>query len=300
MRKSLQIGYKFFLLSLCTSLYAKEKMTLICHENEALVHFGAHHGHGTSIHPLVATVTDKETDFTKLADLLQKIHEAHLDPVVKELFTEEALCKILAYRTCKGGETFTITSPEGPISYSIDRVFEMGGGIPAYGCLPTDTKSSPLLIFRGSEFAFNKRGKATMRAILDTNGSGFSMYKAARPQIREWLFEQQTTYGKAKVMGFSLGGALAAYAVIFDPEFFHTGVAFNMVGVRRRMIKRWQGIRQEERPRFIAYVNRGDPVSRIGSLLGDVSLFFIPGRHSPGKAHNLLLSSEAKVFFQKR
>lgn len=281
--------------SKCIYLQEPEKEVVISSQEELLGLFSKVYGHNSLFYPLVATVTTEERDLEITAKLLECIHQTTLSPPIKNFFTEEALAKIFAYRTSSIGKEFAISSDGNFVRYKIDIIFNMGGSIPAYGCIPVGEIGPPLLLFRGSEFSFNRRGRTTFKANLDFKGPGYSMYLSAQPQLRSWLEKQTKIFGKAKVLGFSLGGTLAAYAVVLDPEFFHTGVAFNMAGVRKKILEIWKHIEEDKRPKFISYVNRGDAVSKIGNLFGTVYECSFPSPLKLIKAHNILLLSESKI-----
>ncbi len=281
-----------------TCVYAisdQDEDILVCHERLFSL-FGEVCGHNSRFYPLVATVTEESQDFEITTQLLSQIHTSTLSPFAKKLLTYEALAKILAYRTCKVGQEFSIHEGEDLVTYRIDSVFMMGGFVPAYGCIPMSEKGSPLLLFRGSEFSSNERGKATFKANVDMKGPGYTMYMNARSELRNWLEKQTIRMGKAKVIGFSLGGTLASYALVYEGEFFYEGITFNMAGVRKKIVKDWEQTPRELRPKFISYVTRGDAVSKIGNLFGEVYEFSFPTPRSLIKAHNILILAQPKVF----
>lgn len=281
--------------STCIYSIVPDREAIISSQEAWLSLFAKVCGHNSPFYPLVATVTEEKRDLETTIKLLKCIHQSNLSSPIKNLFTEEALAKILAYRTCNLGDEFAISSNGPLLHYEINAIFPMGGGIPAYGCIPIGEEGPPLLLFRGSEFSFNQRGRVTFKANVDFQGPGYSMYLSARPLLRSWLEKQTNVFGKAKVLGFSLGGTLAAYAVVLDSEFFHAGVAFNMAGVRKKIANQWQQINDAKRPKFISYVNQGDAVSKIGNLFGDVYQCTFPTPLRLIKAHNLLLLSEPTI-----
>lgn len=280
-------------------VYAGKTEETVLWDKENFTLFTKVCGHDSSFHPIVATVTKSQADVDLTVLLLEEIEKADLAYPIKELFTEEVLAKILAYRKCRRGQEFVITSPQGPIRYKVDAIFNMGGGVPAYGCIPVGEIGSPIIIFRGSEFSLNRRGRATLAANIDRKGPGYFMYKRVQPRLRYWLDKQTRVYGKAKVLGFSLGGALAAYAVTLDYDLFEKGTSFNMPGLRKKIAHRFSLIKEEDRPLFISYVNRGDAVSKIGKLLGKVQEFSFPETLKLVRAHNLLILGEPKVFVRE-
>lgn len=265
------------------SRYVTEGMaTVFSHysaELEAFLHIC---GHDSITHPIVATVSAGDADLTK--SLFECLQSSTMPSNWKDFFASEILAKIVAYRSLQQGDLFPVPFEGKFLVYEVDYVFNMGSGIPAYGLISKE--GPPLLIFRGSEFAFNARGRETLKANLDAEGPGYKMYLGIREELKRWLQKQNE---KAHVFGFSLGGILSAYALILDPTFFAKGIAFNMPGISKKMLRMWNLLPIDERPQFQVYVNRGDGVSKVGLLFGEVFECILPRSQKPIRAHNALL-----------
>jgi hypothetical protein len=136
---------------------------------------------------------------------------------------------------------------------------------------------------------------------LDFAGPGLSAFQNAQEEIHEWLIKAQANGIKAKVMGFSLGGALAAYTYIYENAWVapQGSIAFCPPGFSEKVIEEWQGLEQTKKQGFTIYVNEGDIISKIGRLFGTVYALSTKKPLKPLSAHTALMSAQT-VFFKAR
>src|SRR5207249_1381181 len=138
-----------------------------------------------------------------------------------QLASAELLSKVLAYRDLQLGQTIQIpVEIKGKIvleTFTVDHLFDIWQGMPAFGLIPKKKNLSSLLLFRGTDFSLiSKRGIASVMSDLDPSGPGLKAFFHARKEIGGWLQAVQAQGKPARVMGFSLGGALAAYTFIYE------------------------------------------------------------------------------------
>lgn len=229
--------------------------------------------------PLVGHVTESEADIQTTAQLLKILPLVISDPDMRRLAEGEILSKILAYRELKVGMKIN--------QYTVDRVFDLWKGMPAFG-LVSDNASS-LLLFRGTDFNLKtRRSWAAIWSDLDLKGPGYTVYQKARPDLRSWLKGKN-----AQVMGCSLGGAFVFYTVLFEGDllsFSDPSLAYNPLGVFEKSFKLWESLNRK--PSLITYVTTGDFIPKIGRLIGDVREISASRRLKPIEAHVKLMFAE--------
>ena len=237
------------------------------------------HGFFSRERPLVGRVTSSETDIHCATEFLKKLPSIILDADRLQFAVGEILSKIIAYRDLKVGMHID--------SYTVDHVFDLWNGMPAFGCVADN--GSCFLLFRGSDFNLTKRRAwATLWSDLDPKGPGYTVYQKARPALRQWLKGK-----KACVMGCSLGGALAAYTALFDGDLLSSSnpsSSYNPPGVFRKQAKLWQNL--HPKPPLITYVTTGDFIPKWGHLIGEVREVSAPRRLKPIEAHVRLMFAE--------
>ncbi len=205
--------------------------------------------------------------------------------------TNEILTKVLAYRDLKEKMEIPIPSENGLlITYTVDTLFDLWHGMPAFGLIPKNNpEAPPLLIYRGTEFSF--RGWGSILSDLDFKGPGFSAFRKAQPKIHAWL---EKTGKKTQVLGFSLGGALAAYTLLFEKDLLSSAIAFNMPGLSLKNYELWRTLKDS--PPFISYVTQGDFVAKIGHTIGDLRICSTGTPMKPLTAHTTLISFEPTFY----
>lgn len=178
----------------------------------------------------------------------------------------EYIAKVLAYRDLKVGQVIG--------SYQVTQVFSLSKNVPAFG-LHSHGQNPSILLFRGTDIRW--KGRHSIWADFDLKGPGVSLYLKAQPHIREWIEGENVI-----AMGYSLGSALATYAALFEniPAF-----AFNGPGLYRSLYKQWEALPQK--PDLTQFITEGDPVSKVGHLVGDIKRFAFPEKLKPIEAHTV-------------
>lgn len=257
------------------------------------------HGFFSAYDPLVGKVSKKKGDLQAARCLLTKIGEKIGDPVALAFATEEVLVKVVAYRDLKIDDQIVVPSGQGGghlLSYRVDHVFNLWRGMPAFGLIG-DQGAAPILLFRGTDFSLDsERGWASLMSDVDLSGPGLTSFTKARPEIRSWLTKVAQRGTKAKVIGFSLGGSLAAYTYLYENDWVSPEgcVAFNPPGLSEQVLEEWNRLAADKRKAFRVYVNRGDIVSKIGKLFGDAHELSLDHALKPLKAHTVFLSAEGE------
>ena len=257
------------------------------------------HGYFSLYTPLVGKVSRKKNDLQIACTLLEKV--AQVSKEDPRFSIEEVLAKVVAYRELKVGDEIPIPSPHNPNSfttYRVDKVLDLWHGMPAFG-LVGEKGEDPILLFRGTDFSLDvERGWASLISDVDVRGPGWTAFKKAQGQIHDWLLSMSQKGAKARVIGFSLGGVLAAYTFLYENQLvdLERSVAFNPPGISEQTFKEWESLPEEVRGKFRVYVARGDLVSKIGNLFGSVSELSLATPLKPLKAHTLLFCAEGSFF----
>ena len=261
--------------------------------------FAAKYGYFSPLRPIIGKVTTDEVDIKLTCCLLKTLYEKGDELDYLQFATDEVLTKVLAYRDLKLGERIQIpVILQGKIIFStftIDHLFNLWHGMPAFGLVPEQREMEPILLFRGTDFSLDsERGWASMMSDLDMAGPGLSAFQNSQEEIHAWLHKVSAKGKKAKVMGFSLGGALAAYTFIYENDGISSSgsAAFCPPGVANKVIEDWQSLPEKRRQGFTTYVNEGDLVSKVGKLFGTVYAFLVKRPLKPLSAHTQLMSAE--------
>ncbi|MGC1878941.1 MAG: hypothetical protein WA678_06170 [Rhabdochlamydiaceae bacterium] len=259
-----------------------------------------------SEHPIVARVSYREEDLEVICCLLKVLYEQGGSGDYFQIAIAEVLTKVLAYYDLKIGQRVRIPIEiDGEVNFEpfdVDHIFNIWNGMPAFGLVPEREGVGSLLIFRGTDFSLDsQRGRASLLSDLDITGPGFSAFQRSQSEISQWL---KTVHGQgkpARVMGFSLGGALAAYTFIYENHTLSERGSVSMCapGVKEKVISEWQLLPEERRDGFVNYVNMGDITSKVGKLFGDVYALWGAKNYRPLTAHTLLMSSEPFFFKAK-
>jgi len=174
----------------------------------------------------------------------------------------EFLAKVIAYRALKKGMELP--------HFLVKDVFDLAPGFPTF---VLKGKEGIVVLFRGTDLRW--KGKASIWADLDLKGPGLSLYFKRRHQLTPWLKQPQSV-----AVGYSLGGALATYAALFD----HTpAVVFNSPGIYKRTLKEWEVIPHKVRVEH--YTTSSDPISKMGQLVGKVHCANLNPKLRPIEAH---------------
>lgn len=235
--------------------------------------------------PIIGRVTDTIEDFQICCHFLERLPS--LIPNVSRctLASLEILTKGIAYRNLSKGMEIPLFENGQMNHYIVDHVFILWGGIPSFGLIPKNT-GIPILLFRGTDVSFTSmQAWTSIVCDFDVRGPGFAIYQYAREDLKKWLDGK-----KARAMGYSLGGTLVAYTVIFDGHLLDTqtpSVSFNAPGLFPHVKKIWHT--NTYHPPLNSYIVTGDPVSKVGSLVGSIQEFSFPMRKKPIELHTSLL-----------
>ena len=265
--------------------------------------FANEYSYFSLIDPIIGKVSSSQTDIKKICKLLHTLQATSLKGAHFELACGELLAKCLAYRDLKLGHKLQIpVERQGEIileTFTVDHVFDIWQGMPAFGLIPEKEHLSSLLLFRGTDFSLiSKRGIASVMSDLDPSGPGLRAFFHARKKIRGWLQSVQSQGKPARVMGFSLGGALAAYTFIYENGHLSDEPSLSVCapGVAASVIKAWDRLPASRRELFISYVNIGDLVSQFGSLFGTVYCLSTKEAMKPLTAHTTLMCAQAPLY----
>ena len=265
--------------------------------------FAKRHSYFSLTSPLIGKVSSNQADLKKICTLLQILSSANLKGPYFELASAELLSKVLAYRDLKVGQIIQIpVEVRGKIvleTFTVDHVFDIWQGMPAFGLIPKKKQISSLLLFRGTDFSLiSKRGIASVMSDLDPSGPGLKAFFHARKEIGTWLQGVQAQGKPARVMGFSLGGALAAYTFIYENGYLSNEPSISLCapGIAPAVIKVWDRLPPGRKHLFVSYINAGDLVSQVGSLFGVVHHLSTSEVLKPLTAHTTLMCAQAPLY----
>lgn len=258
--------------------------------------FAEKYGYFSLNRPLVGKVSSDEKDLKLVCCLLKTLYEKGDRGEYFEIANAEVLTKVLAYRDLKVGQEINIPLElDGKIYYEpfyVDQVIDIWHGMPAIGLIPEREGLASILLFRGTDFSIDsQRGWASLLSDLDIAGPGLNAFRHAQDEISAWLKKTMDMGKTARVMGFSLGGALAAYTFIYENAYVASQGSISVCGpgVAGKVIEDWHRVRQKG---FKSYVNAGDLVSKVGKLFGPVYCLSTPQASKPLTAHTRLTCAE--------
>ncbi|MBW4596244.1 MAG: DUF4114 domain-containing protein [Brasilonema angustatum HA4187-MV1] len=175
----------------------------------------------------------------------------------------EFLAKVASYKD----EDKDITDS----GYSIDSTFKDSfTGLYALGLISKEDGKPPVLLFRGTTVT----DWGDISTDLELNGVGYSQFfdsydpnrESLNDKIENWLKKVAINFGKADIVGHSLGGALAQRTAVEFPDLTGRTVTFNSPGIDTRSVSRFKG----DSNKVFHYIEQDDTVSRAGEE-------FIPG-----------------------
>jgi len=286
------------LRSVALSTPFEEKFENIFPETKLFVQ---HFGYFSSARPIIARVSTDPEDTQHICCLLKAFSKKKKGDHYVQLATAEILAKGLAYRDLKEGQSVSI-----PVVINrkifLEKfqvtLFDLWLGMPAFGLIPEREGVESILLFRGTDFSLtSERGWASLMSDVDTAGPGLSVFRKAQPKLHDWLSAMKAKGHPAKVIGFSLGGALAAYTFIYENSLLtnHGSIAFCPPGVAEEVIADWEKLPIERRQGLHIYINPGDVVSKVGKLFGEVYALSGTKPLKPLDAHTHLMTFE-KLF----
>ncbi|MDB9509927.1 calcium-binding protein [Kamptonema animale CS-326] len=177
----------------------------------------------------------------------------------------EALAKIIAYQDDKPEFEEQVKSFLETNNYYIDQIFDdLQSGLHAIGLASTDPDTSPVLIFRGTDFIEDDA------AFSDERGVGYLQIDNNREILQSWLTQitedsfKNPTGLLPDVIGHGMGGALAQ---ILAAEFTSkTGniFTFNSPGVSADTVNTFRRNLRGANKTVNHYIVNGDIVSLFG------------------------------------
>jgi hypothetical protein len=264
------------------------------------------YGYFSAQEPMVAKMTSGEEAFTAISCLLKTLYEKGGNTEYLEIAVSEVLTKVLACHDLACQQTVMIPMQIGGRfslePFVVDRIFNLWHGMPAFGLVPEREGVNSLLLFRGTEFSLvSRRGWASIMSDLDMSGPGFSVFQRSENGIAQWLKEVHAKGKPARVMGFSLGGALAAYTFIYENRWLaeHGSLSIGSPGIKEKPLAQWELLPQERKLGFVSLINRGEIVPKVGKLFGNAYLLSTPETHRPLAAHTLLMTAQPFFFKSK-
>lgn len=254
--------------------------------------------------PLLSIVSNSRKDAILVQQALENAMEVQNNWV--DFCVSELLTKALAYRdiTLQQEIRLPVCNVQNQISletFVLDRIFDLWYQMPAFGWIPQNPHISSLLIFRGTDCSLvTKRSLASLISDLDFSGPGFRVFKKSKAQIQAWLEGVKQKSRAARVMGCSLGGALATHAFI---EYYHllsqeSSIVFHPPGVCQKVKKNWDLLEEKRQKQLITYIAQGDFISKVRSLVGSTHILSVGTRLKPLAAHTLLFSGQALLICQ--
>ena len=276
------------------------------HNNYAFFRdFCENHNYIAKKHPIIGWVTDNEEDIIAAQLLLDEISK---NITCKKSFNwaiAEVACKVLAYRELKEKDTFILPHYFGHAKvetvYEVTRVFDLWKSMRAFGLIPKEKGFPPILLFRGTDFSLvTSSSRISILSNLDPKGPGHTIYDHAKDEISSWLKDSSKGGIRPVVWGYSLGGALASFAILSDPELFsqeHPSYIFNHPGFSKENFEKWHAIPKGDLPKSVCFVTDGDIVSKFGLLFGNTLAIKSYKTQPPIRAHTdlQLIQSTIKV-----
>lgn len=295
-------GEKYKTYALTTSIEEK-KIEMNVPEMRSFVE---NYGYFSFKHPIVGVVTTNKEDLALINCLLIALYEKGESSDYLQIAVAEVITKALAYHDLKIGQSIAIPiEVDGKVRlewFTVDCIFDIWRGMPAFGLIPKHRGVDSLLIFRGTDFSLDsERGWASLMSDLDISGPGFSAFQRSQKKINHWLKAVKAKKKPARVLGFSLGGALAAYTFIYENQWLSNRGSLSVCspGLKEKVISEWELIDDEKKKGFISFINMGDVISKVGKLFGHVYALSTDTPYKPLTAHTMLMSGHSSFFKAK-
>lgn len=255
---------------------------------------------------LVANVTLARDDLLPVQELLLALPEEVKERQLLELLVAELLTKVVAYRDLTAGDLLQLPlfgsltgSARTPVlvTFVVEKRFDLWQGMPAFALKPVDPpfRVAPILLFRGTDASLTRKwGWASIISDLDPRGPGYAVFLRSQALLHDWLAVQKSAGAPARVMGFSLGGALGLYALKLEADLLlsdplEPSYLFNLPGISQALVREWE---ESILPECKIFISRGDMVSKAGYLLGHVAELSTPELLGPLASHVQLVSGQ--------
>jgi hypothetical protein len=309
-KEDMRLGYPF-----------QRKKQIFFKPYKEVVDFEKKYNWFSSTHALVGKVTDNQEDIQLVCDLLEDIAIKESSFPYRYLSILEIITKVLAYRDLKLGQEIKIPVDEGGeklklVVYKVDKVFDIWNGMPAFGLIPKANKNfASILIYRGTDISLRSKSSwFSLLSDLDLAGPGHTAFNHSHIDIHNWLEKVKKQEHPARIMGFSLGGILAYYTLLFEHDLIakqehNCSIAFSPPGITKNLVKKWNNIKVEK-PLIKVFITKNDLISRKGHFFGEIYLLSTKKKMQHLQAHVGLTTAQSffkmtpykgsKNFFKKR
>ncbi|MCH9634467.1 MAG: hypothetical protein S4CHLAM7_12190 [Chlamydiae bacterium] len=160
--------------------------------------------------------------------------------------------------------------------YQLDHKFNLWEGVSAFGFVDPNHKNPPLLLFKGTKtYLKNEEAIPSLIANLHPKAPAWKLYKNSKDQIENWLKEKtQDGTTKARVFGYSQGGAVASYLLTYQHKWIskkanEPSFIFDTPAIPENVAKDWRSVK--DKPFVESYISDGDLVPKIGvDMIGPV------------------------------
>jgi len=294
--------FSLWIVSFLNLQYRTEKLLKkIENAPDLLKDFERKHGFFSPIQPLTGNTTLSKEDIKVSQEYLLKLDTIAKDMSIRRFYIQEFISKVIAYRFLQEGDKLIIPSLDQMgifYTYNVEKVFNLGLKMPAFGLKSQDPKASDMIIFRGTDLHLSKvSALASVVADLDVFGPGYTSFFFAKDQMERFLQSSSENGKKVISLGYSLGGILSAYMQLFFPTYIDTqnSAAFNPPGFQKKLLK----LAQESKvlDSFSIFVNQNDAVSKWGFLAGNVEVLMSQDLLKPLEAHTFLMSAQDSLSF---
>ncbi|MBM3207874.1 MAG: lipase family protein, partial [Chlamydiae bacterium] len=221
-----------------------------------------------------------------------------------QISTAEVLSKVIAFRNLQEGMTVDIPYVDDQgivhiIEYKIDKIFDLWLGMPAFGLVDHKGIGAPILLYRGTDMSLHKkRGWASLFSDLDIQGPGLKAFLNARNEISSWLKRHSLSGKKTRVFGYSLGGVLCTYTILYEHENLDVAqsMAFSPPGVSSDTYTMWMKLNPNIRESYRIFVSHGDIIPKVGKMVGKAYEHSLEFHLRPLDAHVRLMCCQPNVY----
>jgi hypothetical protein len=280
------------------NLWEKQEINHDLHE---FIRFAKTYSFFSKKKPLIGKVSKSLEDFQITCTILTLIDKCVNDPLLRSIASAEVLCKVLAYRDLKANQKIIIpllSETNQPIKaiYRVNKIFDLWQGMPAFGLCSDSIGSTPILLFRGTDMSLkSKRSFFSFLSDLDPSGPGLNTFFNGRDALHKWLEKHK----KARVMGFSLGGILAAYTALFEHNLIsmdkhNPSFSFNAPGASQKIFSKWTDLKNK--PPLLTFTTKNDFIPKLGKTIGSEFYEIAADKMTPLKAHVTLITASSTFY----
>lgn len=267
---------------------------------------------------LYSVMVERDADIsqTTLQWVKERLERAAVEisnPKLREIYYHNLLAYYPFFGPSAGDEIRIPNGPNGElVTYETERIEltpnALSSPLVAYGLIPKDgnKEAPPMLLLKGSTYASDEG--CYLSLLSDINPffpvGGYAFHLFAKERIGKW-FEKNNRegFGKAVVLGASLGGALTLQAASYFPDQIKTAHAFNSPAMTSAVVDAWatktQDLDEAEKPKINVYLQAGDPISSfVGSCwAADWNIFHVYAPvNTAFQSHAAAFTSHPKVY----